>query len=722
MDKFPRQASLLPHSWRHFFVAVVMLTLVIIGLALSWHSTSDLDLPLHDRTGRLILDGEGVPQTNQYSFTAPDHSWVDHEWAFQVLVAVAGKTGGGGDIMERARGWQGLRLILTALLLGALVLDLVPAWRRGHHLALLGPVTLAGLAMLWTRLTLRPELLSYALFILVIHRVEASFTRHDESVPAWRSLVDPRRPGGMALVLTLIWHQVHGFAVIAVLIWILAGLLIKGSPTTRRRRWTLALGGAALALLSSALTPAGLDGLVYPLKVVAQFGRPGVDLQQTISELVPIFETRGSLALTLSVFAGSLAWGMIWTVANWGRISLLRLSLWILAALAAWQGQRMLGLYAVSFLLLHRLHDDQSEQVMTPWQRLQARIPDGRRSWLATPLLLGIPVASIVLAAFWMTDLTDDTFYLREGVARRWGTGVTPSTYPVQQASRLAGLPPGRVANNIDAASTLIAMAAGQVAIDGRTEAYPATAWRDYLKLKSAGTTAMSQLRTWQAAAVCLTHRNQASHPLIQSLLMVKQWTLVDVDATGVLFLPTQEAQGLESLAVLRQGGAAFRDELAASPTERNVRLADEGASWASLLNIIDERDLSEEILDLALVRCQDHPSLHHNKGNHLLAQGEFRGALRHFQIAGRMNRNAAPPLVNAGSCLMQLGRPTEGEKVLSEAVRRDPQNFEGWANLAELRRHLGDNRGAAKAYGKALELRPNERRLRARAAELSRP
>lgn len=722
MDRFPRQASVLSPSWRRILVALVAVTLLICGLALSWHTTSDLDLPLHDRTGRLILAGEGIPQTNQYSFTAPDHPWVDHEWAFQVLVALAGKVGGASDILGRAHGWQVLRLVLTALLLGTLMLDIVSPWRRGHHLVLLGPVVLAGLAMLWTRLTLRPELLSYTLFVLVLQRVEACFSRVDHGSPWWRTLVDPRQPGGQALVLTLIWHQIHGFAVISVLIWLLAGIFLAGPPATRRQGWILALGGAALALVGGALTPAGLNGLVYPLKVIAQFGRPGVDLQQTISELVPIFKTRGSLALTLTVFTGSLIWGLIWTVANWGRISLFRLSLWILAALATWQGQRMLGLYAVTFMLLHLLQEDQAGQSVTPWQRLQARIPEGRLNWLSMPLGLGIPVATVVLAVFWMTALAGDTFYLREGVARRWGSGVTPSTYPVQQASRLAGLSAERVANNIDAASTLVSAAAGRVAIDGRTEAYPVEAWRDYLELKASGTTAMSQLRTWRAEAVCLAHRNPASHPLIQSLLMVKQWTLVDVDATGVLFLPTEEAQGLKSLSVLRREGSAFRDRLEATPVERNVRLADEGASWATLLNLIDERVLADEILNLALARCQDHPSLHHNKGNQLLAQSEFRGALRHFQIAGRMNRNAAPPLVNAGSCLMQLGRPTEGEKVLSEAVRRDPQNFEGWANLAEIRRYLGDQSGAVKAYGKALELRPNERRLRARAAELSRP
>src|SRR5512139_2077014 len=84
--------------WTGPILALTVLALGGIGLALAWHTTSDLDLPLHDRTGRDILDGRGFPRTNQHSFTAPDHPWLDHEWGFQVAVAAAGRVVGGRDL------------------------------------------------------------------------------------------------------------------------------------------------------------------------------------------------------------------------------------------------------------------------------------------------------------------------------------------------------------------------------------------------------------------------------------------------------------------------------------------------------------------------------------------------------------------------------------------------------------------------------------------------
>ena len=108
-----------------------------------------------------------------------------------------------------------------------------------------------------------------------------------------------------------------------------------------------------------------------------------------------------------------------------------------------------------------------------------------------------------------------------------------------------------------------------------------------------------------------------------------------------------------------------------------------------------------------------------HNLGNLLLARGEVAGALRRFDRAAALNPAAAPPLVNAGTCLFRLDRLDEAAHRFAAAVGRDAANFEGWANLAEARRQLGDRDGAREAYDKALALRPGDRRLRARAQSL---
>ena len=697
---------------------LTLLGSLILGLALSWHTTGDLDLPLHDRIGRDILAGETPPTTNQFSFTAPDHRWVDHEWAFQVLTALAGRLAGGDDLAGRTTGWHWLRALLTALLLFALWRDLARRERPQPAIAAcLGPLILLTFAMLWTRLTLRPELVSYTLLILVLRRVETVLASDpDPAIPWWRDLVDPCRAGGQALLLTLVWYQMHGFAVLAPALWLLGGLL---APSRRRptERWRLAGSGAFLGLLIGLATPNGVAGVLYPLQVLGQF-TGGADLQHTISELVPLLETRGSLALTLMMFQISLVWGVIWTVLNWGHLSRLRLALWLLAAVAAWQGQRNLGIYAVTFLLLPG-GDLPATAVATPWRRWSRVIPERVRQWTGRGCSLALPALTWLVMAVWLMALADDSFYLREGVARRWGPGLTPANYPAQAARRLATAGNLRLANTVDAASTIVAGGCGRVAIDGRTEAYPARVWQAYAELKRGGSGALRRLKSWRAEGVCLAHRNPAAQALIRTLLDQPDWSLVAADEAGVAFLPRSQASTTTNAEVLRQGSASLRRQLATAAPRHAVRQADRAVAWAALLVLAGDTTTAEEFLLLARERCAEHPVALHNHGNLLLARGEFRGALRAFQAAARLNRNAAPPLVNAGNCLFQLGRIDEAESTLATAVRRDPGNFEGWANLAEVRRRQGDRTGARQAYERALELRPGDRRLRARARTL---
>lgn len=699
-------------------LALLLAALVALAMALAWHTTGDLDLLLHDRVGRDLLAGRGLPGENHFSFTAPDHPWVDHAWAFQALVALAGDLAGGDAPADRVAGWQVLRLLLTALLVGVLIRGAWPHLRRPDRatLALAGPVALLTLALLWTRLTLRPELLSFALLALVVSRVEAALRAGAGDGSLARALLDPRRPGGQALLLTLVWQQCHGFAALSVVVWVLGGLL--ATPRSGRGPHVrLALGGAVLAGATGLLTPAGMAGLLHPLRVLGQFTGEAVDLQTTISELVPLLETRGSLALTVPLFLVSLAWGVLWAVATWGRVSRLRLALWLLAAVAAWQGQRQLGFYAVTFALLHAGLAPADRPTLAG--RLGARLGAAWRPRLATAAAVALPAASVVVAGWWLGDLADDGFYLREGVARRWGGGLTPAVYPVAAADHARGRQPDRVANTVDAASALIARRTGPVAIDGRTEAYPPRVWRHYRTLRRGGEPALRQLARWRADAVVLAPRNAAGRPLLRTLWQAPRWHLVFADPAGVVLVPARPGVPDPGPAVLRQAAAGLARRLDRAPPGRRTGLADAAASLASVLQIAGQAERARTLLTAGLVRSPGHPVLLHNLGNVLLARGDVRGALPRFQAAARGNPAAAPPLVNAGTCLFRLGRLRDAADAFAAAAGRDPENFEAWANLAETRRRLGDRDAAAAAYDRALELNPGDRRLRARARSL---
>ncbi len=543
------------------------LAVILVGLMLGNHTVSDQDLFLHDLAGRRILAGDGIPRQNEFSFTAPEHPWVDHEWFFQVVVALAGDAGG-EHLADRATAWHALSLLLTAVLLGALLLGdgVAQRVRRGVTPSPWPMLAaLLALAMLWTRLQLRPELVSMVFFVVVLRQVEAAYRPRRDGAPAttgWRDLADPRRAAGRATWTTVAWAQVHGFYLLGAAIWLAVGLTGSHDRRLHPGARALALGGAVAAVLAGLLTPNHVDGLLYPLRVLGQFTGGGPDLRETISELVPLLRSPDGLHLTILAYLVSLAWGAAWVIATWGCVPRGRIVLWLVAALAAWQGQRNLGLYAIAFLLLHTGLRPGETWLARRWGRQ-------RQKWSPAA---GVVVALLVLVlgTVWARDIASSRFYLREGEARRWGRGLTPANFPLRQA---AALPGGlRLANNIDAASTLLRLGAGKVCIDGRTEAYPPAAWREYAIVKAGGDDALAMLGRWQVQHVVLAHRNQASHPLLRTLLRSPAWSLADADDAGVHFVPAAAGAAAPNAVVLRARRRRVRRAIARGRTPRRAR------------------------------------------------------------------------------------------------------------------------------------------------------
>ena len=273
----------------------------------------------------------------------------------------------------------------------------------------------------------------------------------------------------------------------------------------------------------------GLSGLLMPIRAVGQFSQNQVDLRTTISELVPLNESPNSLGLTITIYRVSLIWGILWIVATMGRVSLLRILVFVLAALAAWTNQRSIGFFGVAFMLLH------TGAGSHPWR---LSLPG---NWPSPSALLksasGLVLTLLLAGLLWPQIIRDD-FYLREGVGRRFGDGVTPARYPSATAGTLARLVQPQCFANLDAAGFLLANTSGSVFIDGRTEAYSADLWAEYLKVKRGDEFSLAILAKRRVDAVCLATAGASFDPLAILLLDSVGWKLVAAEGGGLLFQP----------------------------------------------------------------------------------------------------------------------------------------------------------------------------------------
>lgn len=209
---------------------VIVSAAVLLSLILASFST---DLWIRLAGGHWILQRLEVPQTNLFSFTAPDYPWVNHEWLTDLgLFWVVDRLG---------LPWlQLLRALLTGLVVGVMWRTLR---RRGGFLPSL-VLVLGVMGGLLTTLDREPLLVSCLMMALLVSILES---------PRWTGLP------AMLLVPVLFWAwaSLHGaFLVGLALCWLyVVGELWDASRHRADRRWVLHVPMPMLATLFTFWNP-----------------------------------------------------------------------------------------------------------------------------------------------------------------------------------------------------------------------------------------------------------------------------------------------------------------------------------------------------------------------------------------------------------------------------------------------------------------------------------
>jgi len=207
---------------------------------------NDADTWWHLAAGDWILAHRAVPVRDIFTYTFANTPWNAHEWLSEVLMAGAFAAGG----------WAGLH-ILFALALGVTAATVAGALRRRMDVIPALLVSVLGLACVAGGLLARPHIL--ALPMLAI----------------WTSALVEARERGTApplrlAVIMLVWANLHGsFAfglALAVALGTEAWVMERGRAA---KAWAIFVGVSILAAL---ITPQGLEGLLFPIKLLAMPG------------------------------------------------------------------------------------------------------------------------------------------------------------------------------------------------------------------------------------------------------------------------------------------------------------------------------------------------------------------------------------------------------------------------------------------------------------------
>lgn len=250
----------MPTPWRDRTERDLFVVLMLVASFKAFRVLVDVDLPGHLAYGLVHLQTGALQATDPYSYTAPGATWINHEWAFELLIAVVySACGQAGLLALQGLAWLGA---------GALI-----AWLMRRQTTDFPPAAILFMLFViqaYPSVSIRPQLVtfvSFALMLLLLERARAG------------------RPWGLALIPPLIaaWTNFHGgfLAGCGVLgvycVGLAADALLRrpvhgeqGDQPLPVRTAALALGAAALAGLGTLLNPYGPglhEWLYWSLKI-----------------------------------------------------------------------------------------------------------------------------------------------------------------------------------------------------------------------------------------------------------------------------------------------------------------------------------------------------------------------------------------------------------------------------------------------------------------------
>ena len=237
-DAAPRSPSLiLPlAAW------LAVLALILVSPAV----LNDGDTWWHIRAGQWMIDNRAVLHSDPWSYTLPGQPWSTHEWLSEVLMAGA----------YNLAGWAGV-VALTALAAAKSAFLLTRA--LGKRLTGLGLAAVAVVAIACI----------LALPLLILWADGLITARERETAPPW-----------WMLAVMALWANLHGgyfFGLALIGPFALEALIAaQGSLIDRIkavRGWIFFGLGALVAAL---MTPHGLDGLIFPFKLLILSALAGV--------------------------------------------------------------------------------------------------------------------------------------------------------------------------------------------------------------------------------------------------------------------------------------------------------------------------------------------------------------------------------------------------------------------------------------------------------------
>ncbi len=265
---YERVCTSITHYRFYLITLLILFSVLLMGYFITWPVVAyDTDLWYHLNGGKYFWQNATIPGTAYFSFIAPEKSWYDYYWLFQVIVyKIFQWTGYHGLIIFRC-----LVLLATAFLISRFFLNR----EDGKTKLIIGASVFVAfcLALTVRELLIRPHLFSYLFIVAFLYILEMR-----------------RRILWLLPILGILWCNIHGIEYPVMILILLSYLFemyyrdVRKSPGfpsgTKKEKWII-----IATLYTVFLTPQFIELIKTPF-VVAYANASYQHLY--ISELIPL--------------------------------------------------------------------------------------------------------------------------------------------------------------------------------------------------------------------------------------------------------------------------------------------------------------------------------------------------------------------------------------------------------------------------------------------------
>ncbi|HZZ99702.1 MAG TPA: hypothetical protein VFK07_03270, partial [Candidatus Paceibacterota bacterium] len=408
----------------------ILASFILVAL-FCFHSINSInqDIGRHLKSGQIIWQTKNVFKTNLFSFTEPDHPFIDHHWLSEVAMY----------LFERQAGLVGLVAAMALTMAATFALLYAGLRERISPLAWV-LATIAGLAVIADRTDIRPEIFSYlflAYFLFAIFRSKyAGEHRWLYALP----------------FVELAWANMHIYFPLGVgfIGLYMLETIFRRDPVWKRVAWmTLATAIATL------INPNFLAGALEPFTILQHYGYSIVENQSIF-----FLKNYGILLTQINFF---LLVGIIFVLSYIPAIRKYAFKNYIFEIVSG-------GMFL--FLAADMIRNfGPSAILMTPILALNLQSLFEKRNWPASSLKFNITAIFLMILMIWAT--VTSSAYAWFGTNSTFGPSILASAQDGVDFI-LDNHIAGPVFNNFDVGSYLIwkLYPEQKVFVDGRPEAY----------------------------------------------------------------------------------------------------------------------------------------------------------------------------------------------------------------------------------------------------------